>query len=282
MQFLNQIYTSPIRSWLRHLGVASISKFFSKMRTKWRYLEYEKKLPKILQVQVGKNCASLLVSDKTEYARILSVNEDNHIIKCLMDFLNPGDCYWDVGGNIGLYTVLLAKSVGNSGKVIAFEPEERAFKRLLENIQLNELINACPLHVALGEENKKMKLNISEHFSSGSHSLVTQKQVTNTILIEEIVEVCKGDDLRKEKKLEVPTAMKVDVEGAEYEVLKGLSETLQDSRCRLVVCEVHFSILESCGRKEVPSKIQSFLKDCGFDNQSWIDHSHLIAKKDYS
>lgn len=277
-KLLNWLYLSPVRSIIRRLGIINIFRLFGEVRTQWLYFQYNQKQPKIVEACVD-NCKAILnVKDKREYIRVLSLSQDKHIIKTLLEGLKPGETCWDVGSNIGLYTVLLAKAVGEKGKVLAFEPEEKSFERLLQNMELNKLNNVYPLHMALGQKNEKMKLKIHGHYASGAHSLVLSESDGDNNEYEN-VDVVQGDDLIVKKGLEIPKVIKIDVEGAEEDVLIGLTKTLCDNRCRLVVCEVHFSILALSGRKDVPLKIIRHLKDYGFENLTWLDKSHLAASK---
>ena len=237
------------------------------------YLEYNRKKPTSVIAKVGEFSSLLLISNKSEYVRALSVNNDKHLINKIVDSINPGELFWDIGANIGLYTTLVAKAVGKTGKVIAFEPEKRAYKRLLENIASNELLNVSAYNTALGSDNKKMKLHVSKEFSSGTHSLIESSESRDC----DEVNVFKGDDFIVKENLQVPTVIKIDVEGAEYDVLLGMNQILASRKCRVVICEVHFSILASCNKNHVPSAIVNDLKSYGFTQVQWLDHSHLLA-----
>ncbi len=276
---LNWMYTGPLRDLLRRMGIINLYALFGNFRSKYLSFQYNKNRPSLVEVNVNGYRASLCVSDESEYIRVMSVENDKHIIKSLFKALKPGDSFWDIGASVGLYTVLLAKVIGEKGIIVAFEPEEKSYNRLLQNIKNNNLNNVLPQKLALGKENKKMLLKVAGHYASGAHSLIelnhNNKQENNF----EDVNVGNGDIFRLENNLEIPTAVKIDVEGAEEEVLIGLSKTLHNKKCRFLICEVHFSILASSGRKDVPLKIIDYLKDCGFDNLLWLDHSHLLACK---
>jgi FkbM family methyltransferase len=222
----------------------------------------------------------MLVADAIEYERVLSFRDDRHILQTLLDSVAPGDSYWEVGASIGLYSVLLAQAVGESGQVLAFEPEERSLNRLVQNVALNNLSNIRPLRIALGRDRNRMKLRVSQRAFSGTHSLVmTEAEVSESATEVVEVDVFPGDEFRRQEQLEIPTTIKVDVEGAEEEVLAGLKETLQHPNCRTVVCEIHFAILESRGLGEAPNRIEGYLQNCGFNRTAWLDHSHLVAFK---
>ncbi|OGI06683.1 MAG: hypothetical protein A3I68_06205 [Candidatus Melainabacteria bacterium RIFCSPLOWO2_02_FULL_35_15] len=279
-KILNWLYTSSVRNVLRKCGVINIFKFINNLQTLNLYFEYERNHPKFFQTQIGNHEASFLIADKKEYARAASVNKDKYIIQILVNNIKPGDCFWDIGASVGFYTAFVAKAVGENGKVIAFEPEVKSFSRLLQNIENNKLKNVYPYKVALGNAHTQKKLAISGHYSSGAHSLIAHNKEKSRNVEYEEVEVFRGDDFLLQQNIDSPTAIKIDVEGAEEEVLMGLSNILKNKKCILVVCEVHFSILESSDRGDTPKKIQRFLNDNDFTKQQWLDHSHLAALKE--
>jgi len=79
--------------------------------------------------------------------------------------------------------------------------------------------------------------------------------------------------------LPVPNVIKIDVEGMEEEVLLGLVQTLHRPECRLILCEVHFAVLDQRGRWDAPRRILYFLEDCGVDTIEWLNYGHLMATK---
>ena len=278
---LSKIYTSNLRSVLRRTGFMKIFGCMNQFRNLIKYMQYEISNPNILKMKINNIKANFLVSDKQEFSRVSYLQHDKHIIKCLIDNIRLGDCVWDIGASIGLYSVLLGKALGNKGKVFSFEPENKSFKRLVQNIQENKIENVNPYNIALGNKNDKVKLKIEKHFTSGAHTCVglSGGQDNNIDNYEEI-EIYNGDSFRVLNKIEIPSIIKIDVEGAEEDVLVGLSETLDDVRCRLIVSEIHFSVLESTGRKDTPANIQRLLLAKGFRKQKWLDPSHLAAFKD--
>jgi FkbM family methyltransferase len=272
------LYTSSLRSWLRRLGLIKLYGMAATVR-RWRRLAaYRRNHPHSVDVHAGTFSATMLVGDAFEYHRVLSFKEDQHIIRAIVGRLRPGECYWDIGASLGLYSVLAAKAVGPEGCVIAFEPEKRSFLRLSENVAANGLTNIRPFQLALGRDRQQARLAVQAAASSGTHSLIAQK-MGNAGGGFQPIEVVPGDELRKQENLPIPTALKVDVEGAEEDVLIGLMETLCNSHCQAVVCEVHFAILEAAGRSAAPKRILELLSKCGFTRQSWLDYSHVLACK---
>jgi len=154
-------------------------------------------------------------------------------------FLQPGDTAYDIGAHLGVYSVLLAKAVGPRGTVVAFEPHHGTYEQLLENLRLNGLENVRAFEKALGEGAGEEKLYIGEviaNFSLLPGAIAGSKGAD---LPFERVQVVQGDECAQAEKLPNPRAVKVDVEGFEYSVLKGFQHTLANPKCGMVCCEIH-------------------------------------------
>lgn len=77
--------------------------------------------------------------------------------------LKDGDVFIDIGSNIGLFSLIASNLVGRNGKVISFEPSPKTFKRLEENIELNELQNVKLNNIGLSDKKGTLKLHVSEN-----------------------------------------------------------------------------------------------------------------------
>lgn len=181
-----------------------------------------------------------------------------------------GDVVWDIGANVGRYTVEFSDLVGPQGHVVAFEPAPATFRYLSEAV--DGRLNVTILNIALGEKPATQQMNVMDDARAGTHSLVTTAVGASAINV--VVEP--GDQARSERNLPTPNVLKIDVEGFEYEALAGLSETLRS--CRAVLCEVHFGVLESRGLKDHPRQIEQLLRSHGFATR-WVDASHLAATR---
>jgi len=196
------------------------------------------------------------------------------LIEKIILSVKEGDVAYDIGANTGVYSMLLAKAVGNHGKVIAFEPENKSFSNIAENITLNHLINVTVFQKALGLENKKEKLYINS--VAGNFSLVQKSPSVDT----QNIEIVHGDMFVKDSNLPIPKVIKIDVEGYELLVLKGLKKTISDSRCTLLCCEIHSDLLGPDSEKEILELLQA----CGFSKISsfkkkFFKPYHIIAEK---
>jgi FkbM family methyltransferase len=136
--------------------------------------------------------------------------------------LSPGHVAVEVGANIGSHTVHLAKLVGPSGTVLAFEPQRIIFTVLCANVALNELFNVRPIHAAVGSARGTIRvpvLNPGAQQNFGGLSLPGRAQG-------EPVPVVTLDHYP----LPSLRLLKIDVEGMESEVLLGARETIAKHR----------------------------------------------------
>jgi len=182
--------------------------------------------------------------------------------------LRQGDCVWDVGANIGYYTKLFSDRVGELGQVFAFEPSPVNFKRLVSACA--SIGNATLFPYGLGAEDGKFR------FQQGADELGATSRIVETESEGMTVAIRSGTSLISSGEAPVPNAIKIDVEGFEYEVLEGLREYIQSPQLRLIGIEVHFHILKERGIPQIPQQIEVLLNSNGF-SVSWSDSSHIIA-----
>lgn len=136
--------------------------------------------------------------------------------------------FLDVGAHIGKYSLRAALKVGEDGRVIAVEPDIDNFRLLLKNMEINGVTNCIPLNLAAYHIDAEINLffgvtpaqhSVKEDFGRGSCKI--QARALDKVLAE--------------RRIEHVDLIKVDVEGAEYEVLKGLESTLINKNPVLVI-----------------------------------------------
>lgn len=152
--------------------------------------------------------------------------------KFVLGHLSSGDCFLDVGANIGWFTVLGAHKVGRSGRVIAFEPRPDLFARLRDSLAANGLQDRCELHnIALGEVDAIMSIAANpEELNPGHSYLVKDDSIPNGKVLHK-VPVKRLDDLIVDRKVNL---VKIDVEGAEAIVVSGALEVLRRDKPTIV------------------------------------------------
>ncbi len=156
----------------------------------------------------------------------LEPNEFAFLEQCL----EQGMTFVDVGANLGLYTLHAAGKVGSGGRVIAVEPSGREFERLEANLRLNGLANVTPLRYALSDADGLATLHVSCEDHEGLNTLGGFVHDGVTLAREERVRARRLDDVLAELGVAKVDAVKIDVEGAEWHVLRGAEGMLSASR----------------------------------------------------
>jgi FkbM family methyltransferase len=137
----------------------------------------------------------------------------------------------DIGANIGVYTMLAAKNARGSGKVISLEPVPQMFQQLSEGVRLNGYTNVLVYNIAAWEQNRQLKMVCSEPQNLGSYGVDIKEHKQSGISVQAV----RIDDLAVQLGLQTVDLIKIDVEGAELQVLKGTIETLRRHRPILVL-----------------------------------------------
>jgi FkbM family methyltransferase len=144
----------------------------------------------------------------------------------------------DIGANIGIATVALAKKIGKRGKLYSFEPVPEYFNILKKNLSSNGLENA-----------NIYKLAVTDRVG---RSYFFQKGLSSGIIFEERAKKFKVstttlDKFLKEEKIEKIDLINMDCEGSELLVLKGAEETLRKNKV-MIFCEIHHDFLRKLGQ----------------------------------
>lgn len=155
-------------------------------------------------------------------------------------FLKRGMVFFDLGANLGQYTLLAAQRVGSDRHVHSFEPSSRMFSELKFNVALNGLSNVCILNnVAVSDEEGTAKLAKYEpggevYGSLGSQDWPSNKSITDY----EEVRTITLDSYIKEHNIEYVDLIKIDIEGAELLSLRGAHQLLDHSNAPTIVLEM--------------------------------------------
>ena len=161
-------------------------------------------------------------------------------VSVLKTLLNLGDTVFDIGANIGFYSVLFSNWVGSRGRVVAYEPDSANLKLLRRNLKLNGCQNASVRPVALSNESGRELFSVDRVTRSTGH-LGSGATYGGTIFgsgKEDLISVvtCTLDDEVSE--YGAPNLIKMDIEGGEYNALTGGIRTLTSHR-PLIVSELN-------------------------------------------
>jgi FkbM family methyltransferase len=152
-----------------------------------------------------------------------------------------GDTVVDVGAHIGRYSIISSKGVGQNGKVVAIEAHPYNFELLNRNIKLNKLTNIITLNYTVYSKQTKLKLYLPDEESG--FTIYNTIMVNRTKPEEKSIEVNANtlDNLLLQNRISHADInwIKIDVEGAEFEVLKGATNILSESKDIALLIEVH-------------------------------------------
>ena len=172
--------------------------------------------------------------------------------------LKDGDVFYDIGANVGFFTVIAAKLVGNTGKVYAFEPGKGNAKSVRHNAQLNNFTQVEVIEKAVSHTSGSGQLLLAQY--SGGHALATADAPPD-LAGEVTVDLVSIDDLIAQNQIQPPNFVKVDVEGAELDVLKGMTETMKTYK-PTVIYEIDDGDRTAYDRKY--KELESFLQALGY------------------
>lgn len=233
----------------------------------------------IIQEGAGKNLKINIGMSNADYA--LGINEIP-VQEMLQKILQAGSVFYDVGANVGFFSLIASRLVGKTGVVYAFEPEKENLQWIKHNIEINKLANINVMPIAVSDSVQKRTLIVTDY--SGGHTLleneVPVKSIRNRILVESV----SIDELVKARKILPPSMVKIDVEGGELDVLKGMKDVLRYSN-PVVLYEVDGHSKKTLTEKQ--NKIEEFLREQYYTinhlKDSYTDGywyvSHAIAYK---
>ncbi len=153
--------------------------------------------------------------------------------KIFLHHLRPGMTVIDVGANIGYYSVLAASVVGSTGQIYAFEPDPENFALLQQNAQTNSMPQIKPVAAALSEQTGKSTLYLSPD-NKGDHRIVSELKEDRKGVV---IDTWRFDEFAKHNNINNVNLIKIDVQGAENFVLKGMEQTLQGSHSLVLFLE---------------------------------------------
>lgn len=194
------------------------------------------------------------------------IERESAVIGDLLSAIETEDVFLDVGSNIGIYSIPVAQNVV-SGSVVAVDPYRGSIEALEENAELNSCGDQIhTVNTALWNENTT--LNLSVHPPTG-HQIETSGETE--------VGARRGDQLLTDGYPE-PTVVKIDVEGAEHQVIEGIEDILDS--VRLLYCEIHHEQIEKFGN--TPTEVVDRIEEHGFtveDRFELGDDTYLKATK---
>jgi FkbM family methyltransferase len=166
-----------------------------------------------------------------EWSILSTGTYEDEISKLIHISLKPGEVALDIGGNIGLQSIRMAKCVGDQGMVYAFEPLSYLQEKFRNNMKLNKASNVKLFPFALSNVESEADFKIStNNWNQGTFSI---KDTDGGSEIQHVF-IKVADEIPDIKALNSLDLIKIDVEGFEYQVLLGLKHTLEKHKPRII------------------------------------------------
>jgi FkbM family methyltransferase len=166
--------------------------------------------------------------------------EQNRDVWVFVSLLRPGMVVIDVGANIGMYAMLSARAVGPKGKVFAFEPVPEIYRRLTHNLAISGIVNVVPNCIALSDTAGTARFYLGHNESTGSlfraKTSATIEVPTETL-----------DGFLDRCGVSRVDAVKLDTEGAETRIVRGMSRLLSRPDRPILFVEHNFNALLAAG-----------------------------------
>ena len=193
-----------------------------------------------------------------------------------------GDIVIDVGAHIGPYTLKASKRVGSNGRIIAIEADPENFDILKRNIQLNKLTNVIALNYAAYSKEDKIRLYLLREESSYTkfNTIMTDRAGNEKSFVE--VEANTLDYLLQSNGIPVEQVnwIKIDVEGAEFDVLKGAKNILSKSQNISLLIEIHNLTTHNTTLYEpIKELLHSYNFKIEFENVVYTGERPIVARK---
>ena len=215
----------------------------------------------------------------TRYFKYFPENYESENFAFLTESCAPGSVIIDIGAHIGVFSVYAAQVTGKAGKVYAFEPAPATYTLLQQTVTINHeetVIEAFPK--AVGKENGSITFFVSDVKADNSNSLVNYKDHRPLQGID--VAVTSIDNFVQEKKIQKLDFIKIDVEGAEYDTLRGATNTLNNIRPACIVA-IHPEPIAAKG--DSLEVIYDFIAGCNYRitlDKKDFSKAELLANKE--
>ena len=214
----------------------------------------------------------LHADSKTDLIRARSCAKEPATVQWILDRMKPGEVLYDVGANVGAYSMVAAMQARQNAKIYAFEPSFATFQQLCRNVVLNQCQDrVIPHMLALSAGTAVARFNYAS--LQGGTSLHTLGEAIDykgeqfqPIYCQEMLSFS-IDDLVARFGFSPPTLMKIDVDGTELDIIEGTAQVLAGPSLKSV-------ILEICERRGTRGKIVERMLSHGFKMTAEISHGN--------
>ncbi len=239
-------------------------------------------LRSIKRLQDAYSTVKLDVESEQERKRYVSYfQKEPETLEWIRKVIKKTDTLYDIGANIGVYSLYARSFHGNKIKVVAIEPVYHNFYKLCKNIEVNRFADSIfAYNIGLFDKTAFEVIYLSSlEAGSAGHTVGTAIDNFGESFDPKFkhgIYVVKIDDLLKTSSLPFPNHLKIDIDGSELKVLKGGLKTLSNKKLKSVMIEI-----TNIGKNRM--QIEKLMKSSGFNTNHKINfqtnHSNLRRQK---
>lgn len=168
---------------------------------------------------------------------------ESQLSKFLIENLKEGDTVVDIGANIGYYTILMGYKVGETGKVIAFEPNKETFSLLSDNVAINYLTKRVSLvNKVVYSEEKEISFYSTDRFTGNASIHQPDKEYYDYFLVDKGLHETKLQSVSLDEYFDdndVIDYVKIDTEGGEYHCILGMKNLIINKKVKTIIFELN-------------------------------------------
>jgi len=217
---------------------------------------------KTVEVVVNNFPLSFSAQTKGLFTYFKNMGFEEKYTETLTNLITRQDVVLDCGGYVGFHTTCFAST---GAKVYVAEPDPFFAKQIQSNTQLNHLDNITIIQEAVLDTKGQVKFQVKERhgWSSRIKGMVGKNDTKRDYHNEINVSTTSLDLLIGDNKIEIPTVIKMDVEGAEFYALSGAKDLLSsDHKPRVIAIEIHPTMLDSIGHSQ--QDVERVIEDAGY------------------
>lgn len=253
-----------------YIAIASVISVLIKAVMPNRVIVYiREKLQVVLPLTYQKRNIRINVNSKYEWGmRVHSAEREPDTVKWIETVVTKGSVFYDIGANVGTYSLIAALNKDKDIKIYSFEPSFTNFYQLAKNISVNNCEECIfPLNIAVSELSSVDYFNYNSlETGTAVHAFgepIDSQGEKFTPVMRQLLFSLSIDELVYKYNIPIPNHLKIDVDGIEEKILVGASKVLESEQVKSVLIEINESdnekkiieLMESKGLKFVSKRV---------------------------
>ncbi len=238
----------------------ALNKFYNEVKRKYNdfkiYQLKKRDKPFIFNSKYG---FKILINPSRDVDTYFYINNfEKYTMEFFSNIITNNDIILDIGANIGIYSLLSASQIKNNISIYSFEPSDEIYNELIKNIELNGFQNIKCFNTAIGDYEGRIKLKMCK-----DHAYNTIEEISMRPIIEVVEKsITTISNFCNQNNIDHIDILKIDVEGAEYRVIKGAELYLIQRRAPIILCE--YNRIVHNNNMEILTNLENSLIEYGY------------------